>query len=623
MCGIAGMMSIKNKPISPVIVDNMLLRIKHRGPDDTGVYGLGWDDRGIAAEKAEDISKPLFLAMGFNRLSIQDLSKSGHQPMLSENQNIILTFNGEIYNTAELKQKLSVEGCTSFKSSSDTEVVLKCYEVFGIQAFHMLNGMFAIVLLDLKKRKLLIARDKCGIIPIHILKTDSLVAWGSEIKCFLDIPEYKRTVNLRAVSRGYLYFNPSDPIYEQVENVDPGTYYELDLDNPQHLVKKQYFSVNELFYQKEYHSEGEVLEKYEQVLKDCVKRQMISDVPLGLQLSGGIDSSSIAYWASRFYTGNGNIKTFSMTQPEDKRFDEKTWIECALKKMKADSFFFPVDDSLFLRYFEKTVYAYEKLLGVQNGMGIYEFSKGASDHVTVLLSGEGADEICGGYGLAAAAYDTQFSFNDEYLLCFDRQLNYYENGQKMIYGFDLGDVISERLDYLSHIEGAAYQKIEALWMKEELVNLLERQNKITMANSVENRVPFLDDEIIKFFLSLPLEYIEKKSANGKTCETKYIMKKMCEQYFGVEFAYREKQGMGFWISKQITSRAFKNYLQEMVFPKMEQRGIINMEEFYRKYNRMLNGQDVLSVWKAINIEIWMQLFVDGRLPISDTSEFEK
>jgi len=613
MCGIAGIISKSKGAVDKWVTSKMLNRISHRGPDDSGIFGIRQNGKVFNIYGNDKIPDDAYLSMGFNRLSIQDLSMLGHQPMISNDGNVIVTFNGEIYNTDELKKELyKKEGKLDFKSTSDTEILLRFYEAFGIDSIRRVNGMFAIALVDFRIRRFFLIRDKFGIIPIHILDINDKFAWSSEIKSFLEIKEFNRKISNVAISRSYLYYNPVDVFFRDVTSVEPGTYVEINIDNPQEISLKKYFSINEWLSAEKYSSIEEAEERYESILKDCVKRQMISDVPVGIQLSGGVDSSSIAYWAAEY---SKKIKSFSVISPQNVEFDEKKWIDIVLSKIDVEPYFCSVNQNFFLHNFESSLYAYEKILGVQSQLGIYRFAKEASKNTTVLLSGEGADEICGGYGMASLCYDENFQFTDEFVYGFDRQIIYWENGYEMLNNFDLGNLRQERKIFLDGIDGNNYQKIEALWLKEEIVNLFERQNKTTMASSVENRVPFMDDKMVKFMLSLPIEFIERKATDGTSGSTKYIMKEICKKYYGENFAYRKKQAMNFRISDQINTPKFKDYLETYIFPKMKDRGLVKMDAFNRRFKRMANGQDVLSVWKAINIEVWFQLFVDGRLPI--------
>jgi len=615
MCGIVGVIP-KGKNLDKNSFSAMVNSIRHRGPNDVGCCGI--NNRNILlSDRVENILEDLQCAFGFTRLSIQDISKNGHQPMASSDKRWVITYNGEIYNVKNLKKMLADEGISSFRGNSDTEVLLYCIQAYGVyNTLRMINGMYALAIYDCINNSVIIARDKVGIIPIYIMNSDKEIAWASEIKAFNYVKSFRKDINIISLSRSYLYCNPNDQLWREVSEVEPGTYIQISLDDYS-MSCHRYHSWNEYANGDKYRDEGEVSEAFSTVFADCISRQMISDVPLGVQLSGGVDSSLVAYYAAKASSGT-KVNAYSIINRYDEKFNEEQWIRKVVEKAGLREHYVYVNEDHFFDYFEKTLYAYERPLGVQSGMGIYQFANNANEQISVLLSGEGADEMCGGYGLAGSFRYSDYSssnelFTDEFLLSFDRQINMYENGMRMINGFNLGDILQERRDFINSCEGDWNFKLSMLWGREELRCLLERQNKVCMASSVENRVPFLDDEMMKFFMKLPLDSVVNGSHNNY--HTKIALKKECEKIYGHDFAFRNKMGLGYRISNQIRGKKFTSYLEELIIPGMRNRGIINMTEFYTKYNRMANGQDVLSVWKAINIEAWFQLFVDGRMPI--------
>ncbi len=637
MCGIAGLMKRRNNvnESEKYNVDKMLLKIYHRGPDDTGACGV-CDDEFINRDHAVSIRDQIKGVLGFNRLSIRDLSPAGHQPMLSDDQNAVITFNGEIYNVEELKEKLQKDGCNmSFRGRSDTEVILKCYSMYGIEkTLRMLNGMFAIVIADLRNKTVYIARDRIGIIPCHIMIDENRIVWASEIKAFLALSDFNREISNDALSDSLKYCYSNASMYRNVENVEPGSYYIYHWGKDT-IHKERYFSLLNYIGQKRRIDASEC----EEVLKNCLSRQLISDAPLGVQLSGGIDSTLLAKYASDIYKNNGvNLCGFSLVNRTYEKYSEEKWINHAAERLQIDVHKYDFNDVTFIKNYEKALYAFERFLNVPSPAGIYLFSAEAKKHVTVLISGEGADELAGGYGDFASArlyglyeriagrrialkYGRFYpqTTNLEFIKNFDSMMS-DEECQKIYPSFCSEKCLQMRKDYFDSLSGTSFEKMRLMYFKEELVSLLERQNKVCMANSVENRVPFLDNRFIDLLFSIkegqlvhPLFIRAIKSRKKASLfEGKYILKQISAGIYGEQFAFRKKQAVRVPLSEYVHNPRFQNYLNEMIIPGMKKREIVNMTEFNKAYSNMNEKSSFNLVWKAINMETWLQLFHDGR-----------
>ena len=637
MCGIAGLIKRKNlvSEIEKIEIDKMLSRIYHRGPDDTGACGIR-DNSFDNQNHATDINSNVKGILGFNRLSIQDLTTAGHQPMLSEDSNVVITFNGEIYNVDELKKQLKKDGCNMyFRGHSDTEVLLRCYCMYGVdKTLRMLNGMFAIVIADLKEKKLYIARDRVGIIPLHIIIEENRIVWASEIKAFLALSNFNRKINNDSLSDALKFCYPNSSMYKNVENVDPGTYfiYHWEKDT---VKEVRYFSFLNYSKQKRRIDKNEC----EEVLKDCLRRQLISDAPLGVQLSGGIDSTLLAKYVSDIYRDNGTpLCGFSLVNQTYTQFSEEKWIDHVAQKLQIDVHKYDFDDDTFVTNFEKALYSFERFINNPSPVGIYKFSTEARKKVTVLISGEGADELAGGYNSFSSAklfgifdklplfgvtnkYGKYYpqTINNDFIMNFDSMLN--DDQCREIYAsYNIDKSIQMRKDYINSLTGSSFEKLRFMYFKEELVSLLERQNKVCMANSVENRVPFLDNKFIDLLFSIKEQQlvspiftnIFNNRFNPDLFEGKYILKQISSDIYGKEFAFRKKQALRVPLSMYICNVRFKNYLNEIIIPGMKKRGMINMKQFEKAFSKLNDNSCCRIVWKAINMEAWMQLFYDGR-----------
>ncbi len=631
MCGIAGMFDFScNRREKRSETDRMLYRIKHRGPDDNGVCGITWDNRLAQAKSAAEIPGNLKGILGFNRLSIQDISDAGHQPMVSEDKKAVITFNGEIYNVTELRKRLLLENpAIKFRGTSDTEVILYLYQRYGFtQMIEQLNGMFCIVLYDAREEKLYIARDRFGIIPLHLWIRNEGIIWASEIKCFLELEDFNKKINKISFSRALQYCYPNDSLYQDIQSVEPGTIMEVNVSSGDTRAFHYYnlASAGE----KIKGSKEEILEQCNFLLKRCVERQLISDVSVGVQFSGGIDSTLLAKYVSDFFCDQKEqLYGFSLVNREYADYNEELWIDRAASCIPIQVKKFDMTKDRFFQNFEKSLYAYERLINIPSPIGIYEFSKNAGRDVTVLISGEGADEVCGGYGSFAVwkimeQIRIPSLMPPLFLLKFDMQLSSLKCN-RLYESFDLGNIWEERLKYWNELTGNGFDKGRKLYFKYELISLLERQNKVCMAHSVENRVPFLDNELVDFMFSIPedsLLYKRKKTGDlasrvkiSKSYEGKYILKQLSGYTYGKDFAFRDKQAIRVPLKEYISYKKFDEYVKDLILPKMKQRGAINMNYFNKAYRKMDEKDNALIIWKAVNFEAWCQLFVDGRKPI--------
>lgn len=643
MCGIAGLIKRSNCGLlesTKEEIDNMLSEIRHRGPDDTGVCGISLDHKLMPENKAVSLKEKVQGIFGFDRLSIQDISSAGHQPMLSLDGKVVLTFNGEIYNVNELREVLIQNGIREFRGHSDTEVILNLYMLYGFDKMvRMLNGMFAIVLYDTKIEKLYIARDRFGIIPVYLWESSDKLVWASEIKCLRFLNDFEREINRQTFAKLFLYCNPNDPMYNKVENIVPGHYLEFDVAKDCNRRDCKYFDLNE--YRQKRHVCKDYLEEAEELIKQCVKRQLISDVNLGVQFSGGIDSTLLARYVSKEYEKKGEkVYGFSLVNRGSKAHDEEQWIDHAASCLDLQVKKIDMNFDHFIVNFEKSLYAYERFLNEPGPIGVYEFSKNAGNDVKVLISGEGADEVCGGYNnfpgfkiyedihkMTGNLFSNKFADtnvsadSDSFLTAFDMQLR--EDECKKIYpDFDKRGILEERRELVRSFTGTAFDRARKLYFSGELVTLCEKQNKTCMANSIENRVPFLDNEFVKYMFEIPERELMHNtykrmilSGNmdfSKSYEGKYLLKRLSAQTFGNEFAFRQKMALRIPMSEYIRNKKMHEYIMEQILPGMKKRGMINTEYFLKCYDNLDENENAMVVWKAMNAELWCQLFVDGR-----------
>ncbi len=554
MCGIAGIIS--HHGTSKEVLDEMLNRIVHRGPDDSGMF---IDEQ---------------VAIGMRRLSIIDVA-GGKQPISSEDGSIVIVFNGEIYNFKELREELFKNGHV-FKTDSDTEVILHLYEDKGEDLVNYLRGMFTFIIYDIKKGKVFVARDFFGIKPFYYLKKDdSVVALSSEIKSLLTLPEYKKEINEEAIFHYLSYqYNPlKETFFKNIYRVPPATYLVIDAKTGKFEEKKYWdFAFDENMEMNEAVGKKELSE----ILIDSVQHHLISDVPLGAFLSGGVDSALIV-GAIRKVHPNGELKTFTIGSKEINEFAEAKEQADALKTMHTEIILNP--DEYFAEL-PKIAWHFDEPVADPSAVALYFLARETSKHVKVVLSGEGSDELFGGYGI----YREPFAF-----AMFDRVPRIIRTIFLFIarlpidmWGFNFLRRYQKTLEerYIGNAHIFTSQEVQNIWIGKKYAkmdithlyhsakscsdsekmqyidintwlpgDILAKADKMTMAHSLELRVPFLDIRVADFARTIPdkLKYV------GKT--TKYLLRKSAEGLVPKTTQKRKKLGfpvpLAQWLRERI------------------------------------------------------------------------
>ncbi|MDQ5949185.1 MAG: hypothetical protein QG589_311 [Patescibacteria group bacterium] len=539
MCGISGVIgtNIENKE---GVIGDMVSAIIHRGPDQDGFFV---DDT---------------VGLGMRRLSIIDLS-SGKQPIYSQDKKSLIFFNGEIYNYLELREELVSQGKV-FDTHSDTEVILQMYETYGEKMLPRLRGMFAFCIYNVEQKTIFIARDFFGIKPLYYWNKDGkTVAFSSEIKSFLGIPGFTTVVNEDAVLNYFSFqYNPLDEtFFKGVWKLQPGHYMIIDTISGKETIQKYWhYEIN----QNENLGEKETAEKIKQTIFDSVEHHMIADVPVGAFLSGGVDSSIIAT-TMQSVRGESKIKTFTVG------FDTLT----EGNESKETSDFLGTDHTEIKigpqEYFDtlpKAVWYFDEPVGDPSAIGLYFVAREARKHVTVVLSGEGADELFGGYNiyLAPFAY-RKVAWIPKVILGLFLKIpfgfwgkNYISRAYYDISDWYIGNASIFKKNELKDLyknKDITLYSLKPLYKQVEKVSdsskmqyidihtwligdILAKADKMTMANSLELRVPFLDIEVAKLANTLPDRFKWNKGA------TKYLLREAFKSVIPETTRNRKKLG---------------------------------------------------------------------------------
>ena len=501
MCGIFGILNLDESPVSLPILDRLTDTLKHRGPDGRGTY----------------LSN--YIGLGHRRLSILDTSELGAQPMKTENNSTIITYNGEVYNFREIRSELKSLGHI-FKSECDTEVVLKSWLEWGKQCVNKFNGMFAFAIWSENEKTLYLVRDRYGIKPIYYALLDNTLIFASEQKAIQGHPKFNPTLDKFALSEYFTYQNIfSDRTFlKNIKLLEPATIAEISLKD-QKIKYEKYWDYN--FNQSNKNiSYDEYLEELKLLMRQAVKRQLISDVELGTYLSGGMDSGSIAALASKDIN---NLKSFTCgfdlknASGIELLFDERVNAEIMSSSFNTEHYEIVLKSGDMERCLNSLIYHIEEPRVGQSYPNYY-ISKLASKFVNVVLSGIGGDELFAGYTWRYNRVKNARDCND----FLDRSYSYW---QRLIEDKDVKEVFSpiwnEIKDFnRKEVFKNMFQGIsEKTLNDEEYINqtlyfenktflhgLFVIEDKISMAHGLETRVPFMDNDLVDFAMSCPIKY---------------------------------------------------------------------------------------------------------------------
>lgn len=634
MCGIAGYINLNNRPVrdsGPIL--NMLRVQKHRGPDDSGIRAFSLDfgqSVELRCDQAQSIETHFEGILGFNRLSILDLSERGHQPMTSLDGRVLLAFNGEIYNAFTFKDELKKWGYV-FKSTTDTEIILALYIKYGLEGMlERLNGMFAIVVVDLSKQEIIIARDRFGIKPMYYVNTGEVLAFSSELKSFRFIDNFKFSLAEDQIDE-YIMFrnNLNGTLFKGVESLDPGHY--LSFSHGKTTAKRRYFNIDG-YSRSTKSSEGIDFyhERLEQWLSKSVKDQLMSDVKLGCQLSGGIDSSLVTWLASE-NVRSGRLETVSIIL-NDKQLSEEKYMTMVTDHLKITSYKFLLDSDYFSDNLAKATWHFEAPLEHTSNVALFMLAQHAKKYVTVLLSGEGSDEIFGGYNRYS---DIRYPFKSKKLLHEIKKslrhptdlIKYLSDANRAVMAtaylspwtaaslypkFSETSATRKRLLLYKSLTGSIFDRQVKYELKTYLPDLLLCQDKMSMAHSIENRVPFVDNEVLDHSFTIPEEYLLPwKSPEGFNTE-KYLLKKTIARALGNEFAFRKKKGFDMPVREFLLNKKSTEYIQDKLLPGIKSRQLFNYDLILELSANIgsIGRNQLEALWIVLAFEIWASIFLD-------------
>jgi asparagine synthase (glutamine-hydrolysing) len=617
MCGIAGFINLNMQPVEESKLNVMLDNMKHRGPDDKGVYIKN------------------NIGFGFVRLSIIDLSASGHQPMFSPDGKFVVIFNGEIFNYIELRDELMVKGHV-FQTNTDTEVLIKSYIEWGKECQHKFNGMWAFVIYNIEKDYIFISRDRFGIKPFYYYHDSNIFAFASEIPALLKVLPQKAQANEKVIF-DYLVFNRTDhdeeTFYKDVFKLQHG--HSLSISKLNRAVQvdppSQWYNLS-VEVKKNKGKASLNTEKFRLLFYDSVKLRLRADVPIGVCFSGGLDSSTIVSTILNEFKSH-EVKTFSAIYEKFQYGDESAYIKLYENVIKNMYYTTPTCSSL-LDDLKKFIKIHAEPIPGTGPYAQYKVMELAKKYVSVTLDGQGADEMLGGYHYFFGYYFKDLLRRGR-IIQLIQEIYYYILTHKSLYGlktfvyFLLPASIKTSLmlnekkyinkDFVkkyaitNSIAGNLYSAKslnEALikHFESKLEHLLKWEDLNSMAFSIEARVPFLDHNLVEAVLGLDGTHIIKYGF------TKNLLRESMKGILPEEIRLRiDKIGFGTPQDEWFKSSEFQIIINEILDSStFRNRNLINVDAAKLVYRNFLQGKNADSneIWKFIHLELWFREFID-------------
>lgn len=633
MCGIAGVLKFgRDARADSGVLRQMCAAMVHRGPDDDGVYTDG----------------PV--GLGMRRLSIIDVA-GGHQPISNENGTIWIVFNGEIYNHADLRKGLEQRG-HRYRTNSDTETIVHLYEEYGRDCVHHLRGMFAFAIWDREKRTLFIARDRLGIKPLYYRLTPESFLFGSEIKVILAHGGVRPDFHLDALPEylAFGYLSGQRTFYNGITKLMPA--HRLELNQAGEVNIDQYWDLDVSTIQP-VRDESYYVRTYRDLLEEAVRSHLMSDVPLGVFLSGGVDSSAVAALMTEIR--KSPVETFSVGYAEQS-YSELPYARAVARHLKSLHHEVLVSENEFFDALPRLIWHEDEPVVWPSSVSLYFVARLARERVRVVLTGEGSDETLGGYtryaftlknqafdqvyrrivpGFARASVRALIAKSPLIGATLRRKLShtflgldgstwssfYFDNfysafseaeqeqllTNETLEKFPRGSAYHDVLSYWEDSKGEMLQRLLYTDIKTYLVELLMKQDNMSMAASIESRVPFLDHVLVEFATRIPRE-VQLKGLAGKQ-----ILKKAVENLLPRSILYRPKLGFPTPWSGWLAGPRLDAIEKLLLEKRSLHRGYFRRQAIERLFaeHRARYRDHYDRIWRLLNLELWHRVCMEG------------
>jgi len=637
MCGICGIFQFDSQAVvDRSTLEKMNRQIAHRGPDDDGFF----------------LRENVGLAM--RRLSIIDV-KTGHQPISNEDGNAWIVYNGEIYNHEELRRDLIARG-HQYRTRSDTETIVHLYEEYGRDCVKHLRGMFAFVIWDGRSRKLFAARDRLGIKPFYYFLDQDKFLFGSEIKALLAhravTPEFNRSILAEYLAFGYIAGTAT--FFDGIKKLPPGHTLEIDESGVPKIA--EYWDLKPS--QSDPRNQRYYVETYRDLLEGAVSSHLMSEVPLGVFLSGGLDSSAVAAIATKL---RGPLQTFSVGY-EEYAYSELPYARAVAKYLSADHHEVLLSRKDFFASLPRLIWHEDEPIVWPSSVALYFVSQLARQHVTVVLTGEGSDETLAGYTRyawtlwnrradsayralvpsALRAWIRAEIHSSNLSSVLRRKLEhtrlgrdgvswesfYFDNFYSAFSAVEQSDLLSDDLrpevgspyagsmQFWNDARGGLLSRLLYTDIKTYLVELLMKQDNMSMAASIESRVPFLDHVLVEFAAGIPAKYSTRGLAG------KCILKRIAEDLLPASIVHRRKLGFPTPWSSWLAGGQLDDIERTVAGARALDRGFFKPEAIRGLFAEQRRGlrDNSNRIWRLLNLELWQRIYTDCDIATLGASE---
>lgn len=633
MSAISGIFCLGKNKISDETANqfnNVMLVQKHRGPEDTRFCVFNHKKELLFIENMSEVEENFFIKgiIAHNLLSVNEKTKAA-QPFCNEEKSVGIAYDGHIVNIEQIKNILLSRGC-SFKTQADAEVLLNAYIELGIiEMSKLLNGVFVLTVFDLNKEVIHIVGDRYGAKPLYYAQYDNTILFASELKGIIQIDDFKRELDIDACNARLIFARTgSRVLLKGVKLLAPAEILTITNEN---IYSEVYFSWDS--YERDeklFKSSKEAIAATDEVLKKIVSRQ-IEKSRMGIQLSGGIDSTLIAHYAKNIEKENFSEAVAIVDGKGDA--GEEYYIKYVANKLGLNLHKFQMTPDYFMNNYEKMVWHNDAPVYRPYFSCFMRLGELAKNYADVLFCGEGADELTGGYSRFAGGTLVPFLSNlnitNNAVKSYKSYAEYATMAGETITDFttvgyrNVDGLLEERMDIFNKFEGSNLTKHLKFEIRECLPEASLRQDKMTMASSIQNRAPFLDNEIVDLLMTMKEDYlvrfIDKSPINLSDnpfnwMQGKWILKEIVAKHFGRDFAYRKKMIMNLDERGMLNNKNFSDYMYDQVFPGMKNRGLFDVEKLKLMFESVdkISSKEFTSMWKAISTETWCQLFIDKK-----------
>ena len=633
MSAISGIVSLIREPIfrNTLLDFRRVMSVqKHRGPDAVGICALGFKGECATAADVSEIDPKLSVKaiVGHNLLRVNEAKDIG-QPFCDKKGKIGVAYDGQIINTEAIKAKLLNEGY-AFDTESDAEVLLYAYMEYGVEDMaRMLNGVFVVTVFDMNKRALYVFGDRYGAKPLYYSVYSNKLVFVSELKGIIQLSDFERKLNLDACNARLIFARTGNRVLlDGVKILAPAEIIEVTdctIQSTRYFDWDSYERDDTLF-----KSDEEAIAATEEVFRRVVSRQM-EKKRMGIQLSGGIDSTLTAYYAKHL-AGEDFSEAVAIVDGNGDD-GEEYYINLVANKLGLNLHKFQMTPDTFFDNYESMVWHNDAPAYRPYFSCFMQLGKMAKEYADVLFCGEGADELTGGYsrfaGGAMVPFLSKLCITGGNVKSYKEYAEYAVMAGETITDFttlgydNVEGLIRERMDIFHGFEGSNLTKHLKFEIRDCLPEASLRQDKMTMASSIQNRAPFLDNELVDLLMSMREDYLVRFVGNSPLnlgtnpfnwMQGKWILKQIVSKHFGYDFAYRKKMIMNLNEREVVTDRRFSEYVHEQILPGIKSRGLFDHKRVEQMYSSAdtISSKEFTSMWKAISTETWCQLFLDKK-----------